>query len=137
MDNPRQSANRVLIDPVTSQEMNQANGTHSSSLVEEPVNNHEKVWARLFKVSIQCGAVNVYNLSKDRCVMGSLGVSGTMFLKADEDGLPIVCKDFSGAISRRHLEITKLNAHSFSIKDLGSANGTLVNGVRISCQELK
>ena len=58
----------------------------------------------------------VYGLTKPRMMLGRCG------------DIEVIMP----AVSRRHFELTRLSMGRHMCKDLGSRNGTLVNGVRLN-----
>lgn len=44
------------------------------------------------------------------------------------------CIQVSSAVSRRHCKVRKLSKTTFGVIDLGSVNGTFVNGIRVSSE---
>lgn len=60
----------------------------------------------------------------------SLPAHGTVILGRDKDVAQLVLD--SPKVSRRHAEVEIRSQNDLRIRDLGSANGTFVNGVRIS-----
>ncbi|CAN5428773.1 GGDEF domain-containing protein [soil metagenome] len=107
--------------PNDEDDLEKTNVTHSGELVRELLAKSQR--DRAYLIVLQGGNVGeMYRLDGGESIIGR---ASTAHIKLGDDG-----------VSRKHARVVA-DGGAVRIEDLGSSNGTLVNGVRVDVQQLK